>query len=116
MNTVPIQIAKIYYQAMGDKDVARIEPYLHSQVELISPLAHVTGKEAFMQAIERFSGFLNTLTIRTAFGSGDQTVVIYDTDFPMPIGTVSSASLMTFSNGLIIKVELFFDARPFDKK
>jgi hypothetical protein len=42
-------------------------------------------------------------------------MVVYDLDCPEPVGPFSSSALMTFENGLITKIELFYDARPFDK-
>jgi len=82
----------------------------------IRPLAKMTGKEAVIEAIKKFASFFKTLTIRAKFGFGDQAMVVYDSDFPEPIGNLSSVALMTFYEGLITKIELFFDARPFEKK
>ena len=35
---------------------------------------------------------------------------------PAPIGMIQTAALMTFKDGLIARIELFYDARPFEKK
>ncbi len=43
-------------------------------------------------------------------------MLAYDFMFPAPIGTLRSAVLMDFSNQLISKIELFYDARPFVEK
>jgi hypothetical protein len=42
-------------------------------------------------------------------------MLAYDVDFPLPIGKVSSAMLMTFQDQLILKIELFYDARQVEK-
>ena len=42
-------------------------------------------------------------------------MLAYDVDFPAPIGNIPSAVLLNLEEGLISKIELFFDARPFDK-
>jgi len=115
MNKTNVAIAEAYYTAVGKKDIAGIERYLHPDVQFIGPLAKMTGKEAVLEATKKFSAFFNTLTIRAKFGSGDQAVVVYDLDFPAPIGNLSSAALMTFQGGVVTRIELFFDARPFYK-
>lgn len=105
-----------YYQAMNDKDLAVIEKYLHPQVRLISPLADITGKDAVLNAVKHFLAVFNKLTIRAQFGTGDQAMLAYDLDCPAPIGLYRGAVLLTFQEGLIIRYELFYDARPLEKK
>ncbi len=111
-----VAIAEAYYTSMAKKDIASIEKHLHPKVQFIGPLAKMMGKEAVLESIKKFASFFKTLTIRAKFGYEDQAMVVYDLDFPEPIGNLSSAALMTFHEGLIIKIELFFDARPFEKK
>jgi hypothetical protein len=54
--------------------------------------------------------------VRTVCSSDNQATVAYDLDFPKPIGNVPTIALMNFSRGIITKIELFYDARPFDRK
>ena len=85
-------------------------------MQLVAPLAKLEGKEAVLEAIREFTLRFKTLKIRAKSGSGDQAMVVYDLDFPAPIGIISSAALMTFQKGLVSKIELFYDARPFERK
>jgi hypothetical protein len=43
-------------------------------------------------------------------------MIVYDLDCQAPIGNFRVAALMDIRNGLIEKIELFYDARPFEKK
>jgi hypothetical protein len=43
-------------------------------------------------------------------------MLAYDLDCPAPIGLFRGAVLLTFQEGLIMRYELFYDARPFEKK
>lgn len=106
-----VAIAEAYYTAWGEKNVAGMEKFLHPDVRFISPLAETMGKEVVLGALKRGSAFFRTLTIRAKFGSGDQAMLVIDLDFPDPVGNVRTAVLMTFLEGLIAKIELFFDAR-----
>lgn len=116
MNQTNASRAKTFYTEMAKKNIDALELYVHPDIELITPLAKHQGKEAYLAALKNFMAFFNSLTIRTQVSEGNQALVIYEVDFPAPMGKVSTASLMTFQDGLISKVELFFDASPFQPK
>ncbi len=116
MSEKNIATALAYYQAMNNKDLSEIEKYLHSEVQLIGPLANLKGKEAVLNSIKHLITFFNKLTIRAQFGAEDQVMLAYDIDFPAPMGVSRAAVLLTFQDGLIIRYELFFDARPFEMR
>ena len=112
-----IACAVAYYQAMHNKDLAVIEKSLHPDVHLIGPLAELTGKEAVLNSVKHFLSLFKTLTIRARCGNGDHQVMLaYDLECPAPIGRFRGAALLTFEDGLIRQYELFYDARPFEKK
>jgi hypothetical protein len=111
-----IALAKAYYQAISDKNIAQAEKYLDEHVQFIGPLGGATGKEATVNAVKRFMGVFNTLTVRAVCGAEDQAMLAYDVDCPAPFGVIRGAVLLTFKNDLIVRYELFFDARPFEKK
>jgi predicted nuclease of restriction endonuclease-like (RecB) superfamily len=110
------EIIAEYYKAMGQRDFEKLEKLLSSDVQFIGPLAKLKGKEAVIEATKRFTSLFKALNVRAKFGSNNQAMVVYDLDCPEPIGLFSSSALMTFESGLIAKIELFYDARPFDKK
>lgn len=105
--------AVTYYQAMNDKNLAGMEKLLHPNIRFLGPLADVTGKNAYLESIEKF--FLpsfNELTIRAKFASGDQAMLVFDLDCPAPIGILRTAVLISFKDDLITRIEAFFDPRP----
>lgn len=107
-------LATNYYRAVNDKNFAEIEKFLHPNIQLIGPMGEITGKENVFGAVKRFLNAFNTLTIRTVFSSQDQALLIYELDCPEPIGYFrGAAALMTLKDGLIVRLELFFDPRPF---
>lgn len=115
MNQNNVAIAKVFYTAMSEKNIETMEKHVHPDIQFSAPLAKLQGKEAYLEALKGFTAFFKTLTLRATFGEGDQAVVVYDVDCPPPIGKLPSAALLTFQEGLIIRVELFYDARAFDK-
>jgi hypothetical protein len=43
-------------------------------------------------------------------------VIVYDLECQPPVNVFSAVALLTFKNNLISKIELFYDARPFNIK
>lgn len=106
-------IAESYYSAMLAKDFYKMASYLHENVHFISPLAEMHEKEAVVLAAKKFAEILQDIQIRSRFAYHNQIMFAYDMVVPAPIGKFRAAVLMEFTDQLISKIELFFDARPF---
>lgn len=115
-NTNNIAIAEAYYRAMGEKNIEGIDKHLHSDVLFVGPLAEIRGKIGVLESAKAILNFFKTLTIRATFGSEDQVMIAYDLDCPAPIEKFRVAALLTFKEDLITKIELFYDASPFQRK
>lgn len=115
MSEKNLHSAIAYYQAMNNKDLAIIETYLHPEVLLISPFAEVAGKVPVLEAVKSFLGAFDTLTMRACCANNDQVMLAYDVDCPAPLGIIRGAVLLHFQEDLILRYELFYDARPFVK-
>lgn len=109
-------IAESYYNAMLAKDFQKMASYLAHNIHFISPLAELRGKDAVVLAAKNFGGILQDIQIRSRFSSNNQIMFAYDMVVPEPIGKFRAAVLMEFTDGLISKIELFYDARAFDQK
>lgn len=95
------------------KNIASLEKHLHPDIEFKTPLGEKKGREEYLGALKGFLSAIQELTIREIFEKEKCAVVIYDVDFSDPIGKVPTTSLLHFHEGLIRKVELFYDGRPF---
>jgi SnoaL-like domain len=111
-----VATAVAYYKAMSDKELTGMARCLHPEVRLVSPMEELVGKEAVLDAAKRLLPLIKSIEVHAKFGSEDQAVLTYDMDFAEPIGICRAAALMTFKDSLIVRNELFFDARPFAKK
>ena len=107
--------AEAYYQAMNDKDLAGVATHLHPDVRVVTPMEELTGKEAVLEAARRLLPLINSIKVHAKLGSENQAMLTYDMDFAEPVGVCRAAALMTFKDGLIMRNEIFFDARPFSK-
>ena len=111
-----LKSAENYYNAMLAKDFEKMASYLHNDVHFIGPLAEMHGKDAVVTAAKNFGGILQDIQIRSRFADGDQIMFAYDMVVPAPIGKFRAAVLMEFTDRLISKIELFYDASPFEEK
>ena len=111
-----LKSAKNYYKAMLAKDFDKMASYLHDNVHFIGPLAEMHGKEAVVSVAKNFGGILQDIQIRSRFSSGNQIMFAYNMIVPAPIGKFRAAVLMEFTDQLISKIELFYDASPFEEK
>lgn len=111
-----LKIAENYYRAILAKDFAVLEDCLHDQINFISPLAELHGKEAVIIAAKNLSNMLHNIEIRSKFSQQNKIAFIYDFMFAEPIGKLRAAVLMEFTGKLIAKIELFYDGRPFEQK
>lgn len=117
MNTTDnSNIAESYYNAMLAKDFDKMASYLHDNVHFIGPLAEMHSKDAVVTAAKNFGGILQDIQIRSRFADGDQIMFAYDMVVPAPIGKFRAAVLMEFTDRLISKIELFYDASLFQEK
>lgn len=117
MNTTDnLNLAESYYNAMLAKDFDKMASYLHDNVHFIGPLAEMHGKDAVVTAAKNFAGILQDIQIRSRFADGDQIMFAYDMVVPTPIDKFRAAVLMEFTDRLISKIELFYDASPFQEK
>ena len=117
MNTTDnLSLAESYYNAMLAKDFDKMASYLHDNVHFIGPLAEMHGKNAVVTAAKNFGGILQDIQIRSRFAAGDQIMLAYDMVVPAPIGKFRAAVLMEFKSRLISKIELFYNATPFEEK
>ena len=111
-----LKVAENYYNSMPAKDFDKMAGYLQYNVHFIGPLAEMQGKDAVVTAAKNFGGILQDIQIRSRFFSDNQIMFAYDMVAPKPIGKFRAAVLMEFTDRLISKIELLYDASPFEKK
>jgi len=113
MSETNVATAEAYYQAMTNKDLDGMAQRLHPDVRLTGPLSNLNGKGAVLEAAKKLLTQSDGVKVHSRFGSKDQVALTYDMLFHEPIGICRTAVLMTFKDGLIAGIELFFYARPF---
>lgn len=113
MKTNHVAQAEEYYKLFGEKNAEGIKKYLHADVEFYAPLATLKGKEAVVEAASGFMKMFQSFSMRAKFGAEAQVMIVYDLDIPGISKSFPSASLLSFREELISKIELFFDSSRF---
>lgn len=104
-----------YYKALGEKNVDKVSECLHPNIQFIDPQEKVMGKEEVLKAAKGFMGIFNELVIRVSFGSEDQAMIVYEVEIPGFAKKLKAASLLSFKEGLISKIELIYDSKGLGK-
>ncbi|MCE2984083.1 MAG: nuclear transport factor 2 family protein [Parachlamydia sp.] len=116
MKEEPITMAVDYYQKIGAKNSEGVKKYLHPNVLFYGPLASLSGHQAVIQAIENFMHAIESLTICAKFGSENQAMVVYEVNFPGIAPDFPGAALLDFQEGLIARIQLFYDGSRMSAK
>lgn len=110
-----VATAQAYDHAYVEKDGKKIASSLHPEAELVSPISTARGKEEVLAMAKPLMEVTRAIEIRAEFGAGDRVMLAYDLECAPPLGRTRAAVLFTFREGLIARIELFFDPRPFLK-
>lgn len=108
-----VTTAEAYYTALGNKNIEEVCEYLHPDIQFADPQEKVVGKEAVLAAAKNFTKIFKALSIHAKFGSENQAVVIYDLEMPTWSSPLRAASLLSFQEGLISKIELIYNMQGF---
>ena len=104
-------IAQSYYVAMGNKNAQDLEKYLHPDIQLITPLAEISGKERVFDATKNFLNIFDSLEIRQKFeNDSNSAMIVFDFFCPPPIGKCRTAAMVCVEDNLIARLEVFYDA------
>ncbi|MBR0751601.1 nuclear transport factor 2 family protein [Bradyrhizobium jicamae] len=104
--------ARIYVEAIVDKDVERIISLSADDVVCTSPIGRIVGTQAFRGFHGGFARMLKKVTVLAAYGDADQAIVVYSAEtHPVPSSVV--AELIKVRNGKIASTDVIYDATPF---
>lgn len=106
-----IAAATAYYTALSRKNLPEVKACLHPNVQFSDPQETLIGREAVLRAAQGFTGVFKSLTIRTQFGTEEQAMIVYEVEIPGLSQKLQAASLLSFQEGLISKIELFYDSK-----
>jgi hypothetical protein len=103
-----------YMDAWKRKDLTTIAACLHPELHFLGPMLETQSKQAFLDSTARILPALVRFEPRATFVARDRAMFAYDFVARDPIGLCRTAELVMLRDGLIARIELFYDARPFE--
>lgn len=111
MQTDTKALGVAYYTALDEKNMEKVKKYLHPDIQFSDPQETLIGRENVLEAARSFTNVFKSLAIRVKFGSEHQAMVVYEVEIPGLPQKLQAASLLSFQDGLIAKIELFYDSK-----
>ncbi len=104
-------IALAYLDAVGKKDMKRVEELLSPDIQFTGPVMKLSGVREVLASFQRIGAIHVRNDIVRVFSDKEEVCVIYDfvTD---TIGSVPTIEWLRFANGTIMGVNLFYDQVP----
>ena len=109
------QVVQTYLNAWKHKDAEAMGRCVHAGLSFRGPMSESQGRDAFVEGSKRMFPLLREHWLRSILASSDQAMFTYDFVCAEPVGVCRTAEAVTVKDGLIGSVEIFFDARPFEK-
>jgi hypothetical protein len=113
MNASTADLVEAYVTIWEHKDLEGIGRRLHPDVRLVGPSLDLEGRQAVIDSIAAVLPLVRQYKVRSTFASDGSAMLAYDFVCDGPIGLCRTAELLTFEDGLVRSIELFYDARPF---
>jgi hypothetical protein len=107
-----LEIARVYVEAIANKDVETILSISADDVVCTSPIGQTTGLERFRAFHEGFARMINKLTVLAVHGDDKQAVVVYDVQ-THPVPHAVTAELIKVEDGKLASTDVIYDATPF---
>jgi hypothetical protein len=108
----PACIARAYVEAVGDKELGKIETLLAPDVEFTGPAMTLSSAAELLTALRRIGAILVRNEIRRVFVDGNEACVIYDFVTDTAIGTVPTVEWLRIEGGRIRHVNVYYDRVP----
>src|SRR5215831_14239096 len=103
-----------YLDAVGKKELQRLDDLVAPDVHFVGPAMTIDGARDLLAALRRIGAIHVRNDIKRVFSDGDEVCVIYDfvTD---TVGAVPTIEWLRFERGRIASVNLYYDQLPWLK-
>jgi len=111
MNRELATLARQYLNAVGNKDLGKVEELLAPDVTFVGPAMTLSGTRDVLSALRRIGAIHVRNDVQRVFVDGDEVCVLYDfvTD---TVGAVPTIEWLRFEGARIRSVKLYYDQLP----
>jgi ketosteroid isomerase-like protein len=108
----PKELAIEYLDAVGKKDLGRVQQLLAADVKFTGPMMARDTAAEFVAALKRLGAIHVRNDIRRVFADGDEVCVIYDFVTDTPAGAIPTIEWLRVEGGRIRSINLYYDRVP----
>jgi hypothetical protein len=112
MTTNPKTLALAYLDAVGKKELGRLDDLLAPDLAFRGPSSTRSTARDFIGALARIGAIHVRNDIKRVFVDGDDVCVIYDFVTDTPAGVVPTVEWLRVEGGRISAIDLYYDRVP----
>ena len=112
MTTNPKTLALDYLDAVGKKELARLDALLAPDLAFRGPSSTRSTARDFVGALERIGAIHVRNDVKRVFVDGNDVCVIYDFVTDTPAGVVPTVEWLRVEGGRIRAIDLYYDRVP----
>jgi ketosteroid isomerase-like protein len=112
MTTDPKTLALSYLDAVGNKELDRLQDMLAPDLAFRGPSMTRSTARDFLAALARLGAIHVRNDVKRVFVDGDEVCVIYDFVTDTPAGALPTIEWLRLENGRIRSIDLYYDRVP----
>ena len=112
MKNDPKALAMEYLDAVGKKELAKVEKLLAPDLKFTGPAMTRSTSQEFISALKRLGAIHVRNEVKRVFADGNDVCVIYDFVTDTPAGALPTIEWLQFEEGRIRSINLYYDRVP----
>ena len=112
MKNDPKALAMEYLDAVGKKELAKVEKLLAPDLKFTGPAMTRSTSQEFISALNRLGAIHVRNEVKRVFADGNDVCVIYDFVTDTPAGALPTIEWLRFEGGRIRSINLYYDRVP----
>jgi ketosteroid isomerase-like protein len=112
MKKEPKALARDYLDAVGNKEFNKLDELLAPDLKFSGPSMTRSTAQDFIAALKRLGAIHVRNDVKRVFADGDEVCLIYDFVTDTPAGALPTIEWLTFSEGRIRSINLYYDRVP----
>jgi ketosteroid isomerase-like protein len=112
MKNDPKALAMEYLDAVGKKELAKVEKLLAPDLKFTGPAMTRSTSQEFISALKRLGAIHVRNEVKRVFADGNDVCVIYDFVTDTPAGALPTIEWLHFEEGRIRSINLYYDRVP----
>jgi SnoaL-like domain len=109
----PLDVIARYHEALTARDFEAARGLLKDDLRFTGPFESFEDADAYLTAIQKLWGIVESIDVRHVSGSGDEVVALYDMATSTPAGTQLVCEWYGVDGGSIAWIRALFDTAPF---